>query len=191
MRPLIGSATSRGTKARRSSIIWRPSIISIACCWSPAIAKAKSDILADQVGIKDVYAEQSPEDKVEIVRRETERAKTLFLGDGINDAPALLAATVGVAFGTGNEITGEAAGAVVMDTSLERVDEFMHISRRMRLIALQSAIGGMAASLVGMLIAAGGHLPPVAGAMVQEVIDILAVTNAVRAAWPPKSLTDF
>jgi cation transport ATPase len=67
----------------------------------------------------------------------------------------------------------------------------MHISRRMRKIALQSAIGGMAASLIGMGIAAGGHLHPVAGAILQEVIDILAVANAVRAAWPPKSLTDF
>ncbi len=93
--------------------------------------------LANQVGIREVYAEQSPEDKVNIVRRETEKANTLFLGDGINDAPALLAATVGMAFGTGNEITGDAAGAIVMDTSLERVDEFMHISRRMRKIALQ------------------------------------------------------
>jgi len=147
--------------------------------------------LADQVGIKEVYAEQSPEDKVNIVRRETEKANTLFLGDGINDAPALLAATVGLAFGTGNEITGDASGAVIMDTSLERVDEFMHISRRMRQIALQSAVGGMAASLIGMAIAASGHLHPVAGAILQEVIDILAVTNAVRAAWPPKSLTDF
>jgi heavy metal translocating P-type ATPase len=147
--------------------------------------------LADQVGIKEVYAEQSPEDKVNLVRRETQQAKTLFLGDGINDAPALLAATVGLAFGSGNEITGEASGAVVMDTSLERVDEFMHISRRMRRIALQSAIGGMTASMLAMLIAAAGYLPPVAGAILQEVIDILAVTNAVRAAWPPKMLSDF
>jgi heavy metal translocating P-type ATPase len=147
--------------------------------------------LADQVGIKEVYAEQSPEDKVNIVRRETKLAPTLFLGDGINDAPALMAATVGLAFGTGNEITGEASGAVVMDTSLERVDEFMHISRRMRQIALQSAVGGMAASILAMLIAAAGYLPPVAGAILQEAIDILAVTNAVRAAWPPKTLSDF
>ena len=78
-----------------------------------------------------------------------------------------------------------------MDSSLERVDEFLHISRRMRKIALQSAIAGMAASLIGMLFAAFGYLPPVAGAILQEAIDVLAVTNAVRAAWPPKSLTDF
>lgn len=147
--------------------------------------------LADQVGIKEVFAEQSPEQKVEIVRRETARAKTLYLGDGINDAPALLAATVGIAFGANSDITSEASGALIMDTSLERVDEFLHISRRMRRIALQSAVGGMAASIVGMLIAAFGYLSPVAGAILQEVIDIVVVLNAVRAAWPPKSLTDF
>jgi heavy metal translocating P-type ATPase len=147
--------------------------------------------LAEKVGIKEVYAEQSPEDKVNLVRRETQKAKTLFLGDGINDAPALMAATVGLAFGSGNEITGEASGAVIMDTSLERVDEFMHISRRMRRIALQSAVGGMAASILAMLIAAAGYLPPVAGAILQEAIDIVAVTNAVRAAWPPRVLSDF
>jgi heavy metal translocating P-type ATPase len=147
--------------------------------------------LAEKVGIQEVFAEQSPEQKVEIVRRETKQAKTLFLGDGINDAPALLAATVGLAFGTNSDVTSEASGAVVMDSSLERVDEFLHISRRMRRIALQSAVGGMAASIVGMLIASLGYLPPVAGAITQEVIDVAAVLNAVRAAWPPRSLTDF
>jgi P-type E1-E2 ATPase len=147
--------------------------------------------LADQVGIRDVYAGQSPEQKLEIVRRETARAKTLFLGDGINDAPALTAATVGVAFGQNSDITSEAAGAVVMDSSLERVDEFLHIGRRMRSIALQSALGGMALSLAGMGFAAAGLLPPVAGAITQEVIDLLAVLNALRVAIPPKSLTDF
>ncbi|MGD9723154.1 MAG: heavy metal translocating P-type ATPase [Pirellulales bacterium] len=147
--------------------------------------------LADQVGIRDVFASQSPEQKVDIVRRETARAKTLFLGDGINDAPALTAATVGVAFGQNSEITTEAAGAVIMDSTLTRVDEFLHISRRMRSIALQSALGGMALSLVGMGFAAAGWLPPVAGAIAQEVIDVLAVVNALRVAVPPKSLTDF
>jgi heavy metal translocating P-type ATPase len=153
--------------------------------------ESEVNYLAQRVGIKEVYAQQSPEDKLDIVRRETQRSKTLFLGDGINDAPALLAATVGLAFGTGNQITGDAAGAVIMDTALERVDEFMHISRRMRRIALQSAVGGMTASMLGMLVAAAGYLPPVAGAILQELIDVIAVFNAVRAAWPPKSLTDF
>jgi cation transport ATPase len=78
-----------------------------------------------------------------------------------------------------------------MDSSLSKVDEFLHISHRMRRIALQSAVGGMGASVVGMIIAAMGFLPPVAGAIVQELIDIAAVVNALRVAVRPRSLTDF
>jgi heavy metal translocating P-type ATPase len=147
--------------------------------------------LADRVGVSEVHASQTPEQKVEIVRRETQRANTVFLGDGINDAPALTAATVGIAFGQNSDITAEAAGAVIMDTSLQKVDEFLHISRRLRTIALQSAVGGMALSLIGMVIAALGYLPPVAGAIMQEVIDVLAVVNALRVALPPASLSDY
>ena len=91
--------------------------------------------LAEQVGISEVHAQKSPEEKLAIVRAETAKAKTLFVGDGINDAPALMAATVGVAIGQNSDITAEAAGVVIMDSSLEKVDEFMHISRRMRRIA--------------------------------------------------------
>jgi heavy metal translocating P-type ATPase len=147
--------------------------------------------LARRVGITEVFFSQTPEEKLALVSRETTKAPTLFLGDGINDAPALTAATVGVGFGQHSDITSEAAGAVVMDTSLQKVDELLHIGRRMRSIALQSAIGGMALSAVGMLLAAGGWLVPVAGAIVQEVIDVVAVVNALRAAWPPRSLTDY
>ena len=147
--------------------------------------------LAERVGIADVYADQSPEDKVNLVRRETAEAKTLFLGDGINDAPALLAATVGIAFGRQSDVTSEAAGVVVMDTSLGKVDELLHISRRMRRIALQSAVGGMALSVVGMIAAAYGYLPPIAGAVAQEAIDVLAIANALRAARPPRELSDL
>ena len=147
--------------------------------------------LAEQVGITEVRASQTPEQKVAIVRQETERANTVFLGDGINDAPALTAATVGLAFGQSSDITAEAAGAVIMDTSLEKVDEFMHISRRLRSILLQSAIGGIALSLIGMGLAAAGYLPPVAGAIMQEVIDVASVVNALRVAFPPKALTDY
>ena len=147
--------------------------------------------LADQVGIHEIHASQTPEQKVEIVRKETQRANTVFLGDGINDAPALAAATVGIAFGQNSDITAEAAGAVIMDTSLLKVDEFLHISRRLRSILLQSAIGGMVLSLVGMGFATAGYLPPVAGAIMQEVIDVIAVVNALRVAFPPKKLTDY
>ena len=147
--------------------------------------------LAEKVGITEVYASQSPEQKLALVRAETQQAPTVFLGDGINDAPALTAATVGVAFGQASDVTAEAAGVVVLESSLERVDELLHIGRRMRTIALQSAIGGMALSVVGMLLAATGHLPPVAGAVAQEVIDVLAVLNALRASLTPHVLRDY
>jgi heavy metal translocating P-type ATPase len=147
--------------------------------------------LAQKVGIHIVESEKSPEQKIDIVRQETSLAKTMYLGDGINDAPALTAATVGIAFGQNSDITVEAAGAVIMESSLTKVDELMHISRRMRTIALQSAVGGMLLSVVGMVVAAFGYLPPVAGAITQEFIDIFAVLNALRVAWPPKDLTDF
>ena len=147
--------------------------------------------LAESVGIAEVHAGKSPEEKVAIVKEETAKARTLFVGDGINDAPALLAATVGVAFGSQNDITTEAADAVVLEAALDKIDELMHIGRRMRRIALQSAIGGMAASIVGMLIAAFGYLPPIGGAVGQELIDLLAVLNAVRVALPTDDLQDF
>ena len=147
--------------------------------------------LAEKVGIQDVFFNQSPEQKLDIVREETKAAKTIFLGDGINDAPSLTAATIGIAFGQNSDITGEAADAVIMDSSLLKVDELFHIGARMRNIALQSAVGGMALSLIGMGFAGLGYVTPVAGAVIQEVIDVLAVLNALRAALPPKSLSDF
>ena len=147
--------------------------------------------LADKVGISEVFAGQSPEQKLELVRSETKKSPTVFMGDGINDAPALTAATVGIAFGQGSDVTAEAAGAVILESSLERVDELLHIGRRMRSIALQSAVGGMALSVLGMLVAAAGYLPPVAGAVTQEIIDVLAVLNALRASMTPRVLTDI
>lgn len=147
--------------------------------------------LAERVGITEVFASQSPEQKLELVRKETKNAPTVFMGDGINDAPALTAATVGIAFGNNSEITGEAADAVILDSSLEKVDVLMHIGQRMRRIALQSAVGGMALSIVGMLLGAAGLLSPVTGAVAQEAIDVLAVLNALRAAWPPRVLSDY
>jgi len=152
---------------------------------------SESEFLAAQVGITEVFAGQTPEQKLEIVRAETAKAQTVFLGDGINDAPALTAATVGIAFGQDSDITAEAAGAVVLDATLRKVDELLHIGRRLRAIALQSAVGGMALSILGMGFAATGYLPPVAGAVLQEVIDVLAVLNALRMAFPPESLTDY
>ena len=147
--------------------------------------------LAELVGIEEVHAGIQPEGKLALVQAAVARAPTLFVGDGINDAPALAAATVGIAMGAGSDVTSEASGAVVMDSALERVDELLHIARRFRAIALQSAVGGMAASVIGMGFAAAGLLPPTAGALLQEAIDLVAVANALRMAWPPRSLTDY
>src|SRR5579864_8985608 len=147
--------------------------------------------VAKEVGITDLHFSKSPEEKVEIVRAETKQQKTLFLGDGINDAPAMQAATVGVAFGQASDIAAEAADAVILQPSLGKVDELIHIGRRMRSIALESAVGGMVLSVLGMMAAAFGHLPPIGGAIAQEIIDLAAVLNAVRVALPTKHLTDF
>jgi heavy metal translocating P-type ATPase len=138
--------------------------------------------LAEAVSITDVYASTSPEGKVAIVRREAARAPTVFIGDGINDAPALMAATVGIAFGQHSDVTSEAARAVIIDSSLSKVDELIHLSYRLRHVALQSAVGGMLLSIIGMAFAAGGWLTPVAGAVAQEGIDLVAVLNALRTA---------
>src|SRR5215469_2209510 len=147
--------------------------------------------LANTVGISEVFAGRSPEEKLAIVREETKRARTMYVGDGINDAPAMLAATCGVAFGRASDITAEAADAVLLEPSLAKVDELMHISRRMRRISLQSALGGMALSMIGMAAAAAGYLLPVVGAVAQEFIDLAAVLNALRVAIPPRQKTDF
>jgi heavy metal translocating P-type ATPase len=147
--------------------------------------------LAALVGIENVRAGASPEEKLAIVRAEAAKGPTLFLGDGINDAPAMEAATVGVAFGNNSDVTAEAADAVILDPSLASVDELIHIGRRMRRIALQSAVGGMTLSLIGMLAAAAGWLAPVPGAIAQEVIDVLAVLNALRVAAERSELNDL
>jgi P-type E1-E2 ATPase len=153
--------------------------------------ESEARYLADLMGIREIHFAMSPEEKVAIVRQEAAIAKTLFVGDGINDAPAMQAATVGVAFGMTSDITAEAADAVVLDASLEKVDELLHIGRRMRSIAVMSAVGGMALSMIGMTAAAFGYLPPIAGAVAQEIIDLAAVLNAVRAALPFNHITDF
>jgi heavy metal translocating P-type ATPase len=147
--------------------------------------------LGQRVGITELHGGTSPEEKLTIVREETARKPTVYVGDGINDAPAMVAATVGLAMGQRSEVTTEAAGAVLMDNMLGRVDDLLHIGQRMRRIALQSAVGGMIFSLAGMLLAALGYLSPVAGAIAQEVIDVVAVLNALRAAWPQEALTDY
>lgn len=147
------------------------------------------EYLASRVGITNVVAGASPEEKLDLVRAES--GSTLFLGDGINDAPAMAAADIGIAFGEGSDITSEAAGAVVLESSLERLDELFHIGERMRRIALQSALGGIALSMVGMVLAVLGMLPPLVGAVAQEVIDLLAILNAARVVARRRPMADY
>lgn len=149
------------------------------------------EYLAGKVGIDTVHAGVSPEGKLALVREHNERGSTMFLGDGINDAPAMAAATVGVAFGTGSDVTIEAADAVVLDSSLERLDNLIHIGKRMRRIALQTAIGGMVLSFLGMVLAVFGWLTPLMGAIAQEIIDVVAILNAARVPFTKDKLSDF
>ena len=147
--------------------------------------------LADLLGIKEMLSSQSPEQKVAVVRAETLKAPTLFMGDGINDAPALASATVGIAFGQHSSVTAEAAGAVIMENSLEKVDELFHISSKLRRIAMQSAVGGILVSIIGMGFAASGYISPVQAALMQELIDVIAIANALRMTWGNKVEIDL
>lgn len=153
--------------------------------------ESEVNYLAKLLGIKETLASQSPEQKVIIVREETAKAATLFMGDGINDAPALASATVGIAFGQHSSVTAEASGVVIMENSLTKVDELLHISKRLRHIALQSAIGGMVLSLIGMGFAAAGYISPVQAALFQECIDVLAIVNALRLSLGKGIETDM
>lgn len=153
--------------------------------------ESEVNYLGKLLNLSETYAAQTPEQKLSIVRSERKKAPTLFMGDGINDAPALTAATVGIAFGQYSNVTAAAAGAVIMENTLQKVDELIHLSLATRKIVLQSAIGGMVLSIIGMGFAAAGYISPVVGAILQEVIDILAIINALRLIWGTNIDTDF
>ncbi len=134
------------------------------------------------LGVDAVLAECTPQEKVTAVRAERRNGPVVMVGDGVNDAPALAAADIGIAMGArGAAASSEAADAVVLVDRLDRVPAAMRIARRARRIALQSVVAGIGLSTAAMLVAAAGWLSPVQGAVVQEMIDIAVILNALRA----------
>jgi heavy metal translocating P-type ATPase len=135
-----------------------------------------------------VLADRVPSDKVDAVRTEQQLNPTVMVGDGINDAPALAAADVGIAMGArGASASSEAADVVILADRLDRVGEAIVIAQRARRIAVESIGAGMGLSMLAMLAAATGWLVPVAGAIVQEAIDVAVIVNALRALRPAAS----
>ena len=136
-------------------------------------------------GADEVLAELTPASKLEVVRREQRRAPVIMTGDGINDAPALALADVGIAMGArGATASSEAADAVLTVDELARLGDVAALARRTRRIALQSVLAGMGLSLAAMAAAAVGLLPAVWGALLQEAIDVAVILNALRALAP-------
>ncbi|GLR98866.1 MULTISPECIES: heavy metal translocating P-type ATPase [Bradyrhizobium] len=132
-----------------------------------------------------VLADRVPSDKVEAVRTEQRQHPTIMVGDGINDAPALAVADIGVALGArGASASSEAADVVILADRLDRVGEAIVIAQRARRIAVQSIVVGMGLSLAAMVAATLGWLDPVPAAIVQEVIDVAVILNALRALTP-------
>ncbi len=145
----------------------------------------RSDVVAAvarKLGINEAHGDLNPEQKVDIVRREASKAPTMMVGDGVNDAPALATATVGVAMGArGAAASSESADVVLLVDKLDNLINAIRCAHRTRRIALQSVLVGLGLSIFAMIIAAFGLLPPVAGAFTQEVIDIAVILNALRA----------
>ena len=138
-----------------------------------------------ELGVDRVYAEQSPEQKLEVVRRvaaDRDLRPAIMVGDGVNDAPALAVADLGIAMGAaGATVSSETADAVITVDRVDRVADAIHYGRRALFIARQSVLAGMGLSFVAMAIAAFGYLPPIAGALFQEAVDLAVILNALRA----------
>jgi heavy metal translocating P-type ATPase len=141
--------------------------------------------IAAETGLDQVFAEQSPEQKLDVVRTmraDPELAPVVMVGDGVNDAPALALADVGIAMsGPGATISSETADAVITVDRIDRVATAVTIGRRALDIARQSVVFGIGLSGIAMIFAACGYIPPLAGALLQEGIDVAVILNALRA----------
>ena len=146
---------------------------------------AAAQTVAAALDLDSVLADRVPSDKVDAVRAEQRLNPTVMVGDGINYAPALAAAEVGIAMGArGASASSEAADVVILADRLDRVGEAIMIAQRARRIAVESIVAGMSLSGVAMLAAAIGWLLPVPAAILQEVIDVAVILNALRALKP-------
>jgi heavy metal translocating P-type ATPase len=147
--------------------------------------RSVAERIGREVGMDRVYAEQSPEQKLDVVRRlraDPQLSPVIMVGDGVNDAPALALADLGIAMGAADAtISSETADAVITTDRIDRVADAIHIGRRSLHIARESVLAGMGLSIVAMSVAALGYLPPVAGALLQEAIDLAVILNALRA----------
>ena len=139
--------------------------------------------IAQQIGISEYEAELVPEEKVIAVKKlRQEYENVIMVGDGINDAPALAASTVGIAMGArGTAISAEAADIVLLEDKVSKVVDTIEIGKRTIYVAKQSILVGLGGSFFFMTIAMFGHLPPAIGALLQEVLDVSVILNALRA----------
>jgi heavy metal translocating P-type ATPase len=183
----IRPETPRALRALRQSGVRRLVMVS-------GDRPSSAETVASALGLDAAHADLSPAGKIDVVRAERALAPTVMVGDGINDAPALAAADVGVAMGArGAAAAAEAADVVLLVDRLDRIAEAVTIAVRSRGIALQSIGVGMALSGVAMIVAAFGYLPPVAGAVLQEAIDVAVILNALRVLTgqaAPRPLSD-
>jgi P-type E1-E2 ATPase len=147
--------------------------------------RSVAERIGRELGVDRVYADQSPQDKLDVVaslRADPHLRPVIMVGDGVNDAPALALADVGIAMGAaGATVSSQTADAVIMVDRVDRVADAVHTGRRALFIARQSVLAGMGLSLAAMAVAALGYLPPVAGALTQEAIDLAVILNALRA----------
>ena len=138
--------------------------------------------VTDSLDLDGIRAGLTPDQKVLLVLTERKNGPVMMVGDGVNDAPALAAADVGVAMGArGAAASAEAADVVLLVDRVDRLGLGIEIARRSRRIAIQSVVAGIGLSVAGMIAAALGHLTPVQGALLQEVIDVAVILNALRA----------
>lgn len=146
-------------------------------------SNARASTIGKQLGFTDIKSDCLPEDKVRIVNEfESKKIKSVMIGDGVNDAPALKAASVGIALGHhGETASTDTADAIILVDDLNKVSELISISHKTMRIAKESVLTGMSLSIVAMIVASAGYLPPIYGALLQEGIDVLVILNALRA----------